>query len=195
MTQREWLLLLPQLPSSPSSLRVLVWRRLRALGALGLQHGVWVLPHAPGHEQLFRALVAELTPQGGSALLFAASPLDPALPADIVARFRTERAQDYAEFAGRCRDFLAEIAKETDQQNFTFAELEENEQDLQKLAGWLARIRSRDFFPSEQTEAAARALAGCQQALDAFSHAVYVAAGLSPTDEVNQQQGGQADDT
>lgn len=183
MIPREWLLFLPQLPSSPSSLRVQVWRRLRAAGALGVQHGVWVLPHTPAHAQTFHALLAEVTPQGGSGLLFVARPLDPALPADIVARFQAERRQDYAEFQGRCRDFLAEIAKETGQRNYTFAELEENEQDLHKLGGWLNKIRARDCFPGEQAEEAGQALAGCRQTLETFARAVYIAAGLAPADE------------
>lgn len=183
MAERDWLLFLPQLPATPSSLRVQIWRRLRAAGALGLQHGVWVLPHTPEQEQVLRALLADVTPQGGGGLLFVATPLDPALPADIVARFQAERAEDYVEFAGRCRDFLAEIANETAIGNFTFAELEENEQDVQKLAGWLGKIRARDFFGGEQAEQAARALAGCRHALDTFTRAVYTAAGLAPVEE------------
>jgi len=183
MATAEWLLFLPQLPSSPSSLRVHVWRRLRAAGALGLQHGVWVLPHTGEHERTFRALVAEVTPQGGAGLLFIATALDPALPADIVGRFQAERAQDYAEFQGRCRDFLAEIEKETSSRNFTFAELEENEQDLQKLTGWLARIQARDFFKGDPAEQANSALSGCQQVLETFALAVYAEAGLAPAEE------------
>ena len=183
MAAEEWLLFLPQLPSSPSSLRVLAWRRLRAAGALGLQHGVWVLPHGTRHEQFFRELLAEVTAQGGGGMIFVAQPLDPALPAEIAARFLAERAQDYAEFAGRCRDFLAEIAKETSGRNFTFAALEENEQDFQKLIGWLARIRARDFFGGTQAEQADSALAGCQRTLEIFAEAVYAEAGLTPGEE------------
>ena len=178
-----WLLFFPQLPSSPSSLRVHVWRRLRAAGALGLQQGVWVLPHTAEHERSFRALIAEVTPQGGAGLLFVATALDPASPTDIVRRFQSERAQDYTEFQGRCHDFLAEIARETTSRNFTFAELEENEQDFQKLTGWLERIRARDFFGGDEAEQAQAALAGCRQVLEIFAQAIYAEAGLAPTNE------------
>jgi len=40
----DWILFLSQLPTNPSSLRVTVWRKMRANGALGLQNGVWMLP-------------------------------------------------------------------------------------------------------------------------------------------------------
>lgn len=183
METNAWLLFLTQLPAAPSSLRVLVWRRLRAAGALGLQHGVWVLPQAPHHERFFRDLLTEVTIQGGTGTVFIAQPLDPVLSVEIVARFQAERAQDYAEFQGQCRDFLAEIAHETDAHNFTFAELEENEQDLQKLTGWRERIAARDFFGGAQAEQAWQMLAACRQMFEVFTRAVYTAAGLAPTDE------------
>jgi len=179
MADEEWLFFLPQLPSSPSSLRVLVWRRLRAAGALGLQNGVWVLPHGPDHEQFLRDLLAEIAPQGGSGLLFRATPLQANLPDDIAERFRAERDQEYAEFRGRCADFLQEIAKEMQARNLTFAELEENEEDLLKLEAWLGKIRARDFFDAPQAEPSAADLARCQEAFQGFAQAVYGHAGLT----------------
>jgi hypothetical protein len=178
MTESHWLLVLPQLPSSPSSLRVLVWRRLRAAGALGLQHGVWVLPERPEHERFLAGLVAEIEPQGGSGLLLRAQPLQPDLSATIVERFRTERDEEYHEFRGRCAGFLQEIADETAIRNFTFAELEENEQDLQKLASWLSKIRARDFCGASQAEPSERDLALCQETFEQFAQVVYDQAGL-----------------
>jgi hypothetical protein len=40
----EWLLLLAQLPSSPSTARVALWRRLRAIGATGMVTSALWLP-------------------------------------------------------------------------------------------------------------------------------------------------------
>jgi hypothetical protein len=78
----------------------------------------------------------------------------------------------------QCRDFLAEIAKETDARNLTFAALEENEHDLQKLHTWLEKIRARDFFSALQARAAADALAACERALHGFAEAIYAREGL-----------------
>ena len=64
----------------------------------------------------------------------------------MVERFRADRDQEYREFGVQCREFLAEIAKETTADNLTFAALEENEHDLQKLHTWLTKISARDFF-------------------------------------------------
>jgi hypothetical protein len=180
MDEQGWLLFLPQLPASPSSLRVFVWRRTRAAGAVGLQSGVWVLPHQPAHERFLLDLVREVERQGGMASLFAAVPLDPALATRIVEQARADRDREYSEFGERCAALLAELDKETDQQKFTFAELEENEQDLQKLESWLAKIAARDFFGASGAAAARAAVEQCQQRLARFARAVYAGEGLAP---------------
>ena len=132
--EQTWLVFIPQLPSSPSSLRVLVWRRMRVAGAAALQQGVWVLPQTPEHEQLLRDVLLEAQQQGGNGILMVATPLDTDRASEVVERFGVDRDQEYREFGVRCRDFLAEIAKETDAHNLTFAALEENEQDLAEAA-------------------------------------------------------------
>lgn len=175
-------------------MRVLVWRRLRSAGAASLQNGVWVLPDRPEQERILQDLLAELSPQNGTGMVFRAELVDPTLEDDIVRRFRDDRALEYAEFAGRCRDFLAEMERETANQNFTFAELEENEQDLHKLAGWLDKIGARDFFPGAKADEAAQALDQCREVLAEFANTVYVCAGVTSDTEdetdVGSREGG-----
>jgi hypothetical protein len=175
---QTWLVFIPQLPSSPSSLRVLVWRRMRTAGATALQQGVWVLPQTPEHEQFLRDVLGEAKQQGGNGILMVATPLDADQTAEVVQRFRADRDQEYGEFGGQCCEFLAEIAKETTADNLTFAALEENEHDLQKLHTWLEKISARDFFSALQAPAAAEALAACERALHGFAEAIYAREGL-----------------
>ena len=175
---QSWLVFIPQLPSSPSSLRVLVWRRMRAAGAAALQQGVWVLPQTPEYEQFLHDVLHEAQQQGGSGILLVATLLDADRASEVVERFRADRDQEYREFGIRCHDFLAEIAKETEARNLSFAALEENEHDLQKLHTWLGKIRARDFFDAPQGCAAAEALAACERALSGFVKAIYTREGL-----------------
>jgi hypothetical protein len=177
----QWLLFLPQLPATPSSLRVLVWRRLRAAGAVGLQHGVWVLPHTAVGLATCQALLDEMTRQGGSGTIFVAQPLDAAVHADIVARSRADRDHEYTEFGTQAKVLLAEVAQETAHAKFTFAELEEIEHDLAKLDTWLHTIQIRDFFHGTQAAAATTALAACRHAVQAFAQAVYAREGVLPS--------------
>ena len=148
---QTWLMFIPQLPASPSSLRVLVWRRMRAAGAAAIQQGVWVLPQTPEHEQFLRNVLREAQQQGGSGILMVSTPLEADQETAVVECFRGDRDEEYQEVCVRCRDFLAEIAKEMAAHNLTFAALEENEHDLQKLHTWLGRIRARDFFSALQS--------------------------------------------
>jgi hypothetical protein len=173
-----WVLLLAQLPASPSGPRVALWRRARAAGAAGLQNGVWVLPHTPEHVALFGGLAATVRGQGGTAVVLAVSAPEEGVEAEIVARFAADRGREYAEFAERSAGLLAEIGKETGRGKFTFAELEEIEQDLDRLAGWLEKIGARDFFPGEDAARAAETLQRCRAAVAGFAQAVYAAEGL-----------------
>lgn len=177
-----WLLLLAQLPARPSSPRVTLWRRLRSAGAAQLVNGAWVLPRTPPHATFLGRLAHTVRRQGGTVFL-----LDVAATADddpaIVERFRFDRGREYDELMDSCGDFLAEIDKETTAAKFTFAELEEGEQNLEKLAGWLTKIQGRDFFPNERWSQGADTLQRCRDALEGFSRAVYAEEVQAPVDE------------
>ena len=178
MTDSTWLVFFPQTPATPSSLRVLVWRRLQQAGAINLQAGAWMLPHAPEHEQLLKKLLAELEQQGGSGFFLEAVAPNEGIQAGLIERFHGERTKEYQEFGERCQEFLQEIEKETHAHKFTFAELEENEQDLLKLTRWLRKIQQRDFFPGPAGREAHESIVRCRHALQTFTITVYEQEGL-----------------
>jgi DNA-binding transcriptional regulator PaaX len=144
MTKLKWLLLLTQIPASASSARVALWRRLRAAGATSVEHGAWMLPASEAHQTLLNELAQTVQSQGGSASLFEATAM--ADDKEMIARFANDRQREYQEFATRAQGLLDEVAKEIAAEKFTFAELEEVEDDLKKLEVWLAKISARDFF-------------------------------------------------
>ena len=173
-----WLLFLTQLPSRPSSARVALWRRLRAIGATTMVNGAWVLPDTGTHMTFFEQLRNGILEQGGTGFILNIPESSPEVDETIVQRFQADRAREYDEFAERCTAFLDEISKETDAGKYTFAEMEEGEQDLEKLARWLAKIHERDFFPDEHRQQSTAIMARCRSALDGFSQAVYIAEGV-----------------
>lgn len=186
----KWLVFFPQTPATPSSLRVLVWRRLQQAGAINLQAGAWMLPHAPKHEQLFQELLTEMEQQGGSGFFLEARAPNEMIQAGLIERVQNERTKEYREFGERCQQFLQELEKETRAHKFTFAELEENEHDLLKLARWLRKIQQRDFFPGSSSREAQESVGHCRQALQTFTVAVYEQEGLpSPGEEEALQIG------
>ncbi|MFF7647385.1 Chromate resistance protein ChrB [Streptomyces canus] len=169
-----WLLLAYRIPSEPSRLRAGVWRRLKALGAIYVQNAVAALPTDPAAERALRSLRAEIAEMdGASAQLLQADAL--AGGADLVTAYNAARDDEYEEIVDRCRDFLAEIERETANSHFTYGELEENDEDLNKLRGWFEKVAARDRLGAPGREAAAKALEQCARALDGFADAVYAA--------------------
>jgi len=174
-----WLLLLAQLPKTPSSARVTLWRRLRAAGATTLVNSSWVLPASQAHNELLGQLQDGVIRQGGTAFVLQVPDPQPEVHKLIVSRLQADRGREYDEFAERSTALLAEIGKESGVEKYTFAELEESEHDLEKLARWLAKIQARDFFPDERAQSAVDAMARCQSAVESFAQAVYAAEGVT----------------
>src|SRR3989442_13674399 len=101
------LLLIAGLPPSPSSLRVRLWRRLRAVGAVALKRSVYLLPDSADHYEQFQWLAQEIQRDGGEATLVKVDRIENMTPADIIRRFQEARDQDYRDLAGRGARALA----------------------------------------------------------------------------------------
>ena len=84
----------------------------------------------------------------------------------MVARFKSDRDEEYREFISKCADFRAEIAKETKARHFAYAEIEENDVDLKKLQSWLVKIRKLDFCRATLAAEAEQRLRDCEALLE-----------------------------
>lgn len=100
------LLLIVSLPPNPSSLRVRVWRRLRALGAVALKRTVYLLPDTPDHYEQLQWLAQEIQRQSGDATLVRVEQIENMTTADVVGLFHEARNPDYRELADRYRKLL-----------------------------------------------------------------------------------------
>lgn len=179
LTVTRWLLLVYRIPPEPTRLRAGVWRKIKGLGAIYVQSSAAALPVSAGAERAFRALRAEIDEMGGTALLFESSVLAGQL--HLLELFNAARDDEYEEVVDRCQDFLLEVQKEYDENHFTYAELEENDVDLQKLKGWLQRIRERDVLHAGGLQAALDSLERCEEALEAYAGRVYAEEGEGPS--------------
>lgn len=169
-----WLLLVYKLPAEPTRHRASVWRKLKAAGAVYLQNGVAALPADAGGERTMRGVVQEIREAGGTAYLLRGEAVGD--EAALLGAFAAARDAEYREVLDRCGDFHAELEKERAVGKFTFAELEENEEDLARLVSWLEKVRKRDRFGAPLSEEAGRAIGACRESLEAFARAVYEAA-------------------
>lgn len=167
----------------------MVWRRMRTAGSLGLDNGLWILPYTSASEKFIQEMKSYVENQGGTSKTFLANAFDETTEAEILERFRQDRAEEYAELKEQCLDFLAEIKKEINRQNFSFAEYEENEQDLNKLEIWYEKVRQRDFIGGALAEDTIDWLEKCRQALQDFATEVFNHDGLKQNAQVKEVSG------
>jgi DNA-binding transcriptional regulator PaaX len=169
----EWLLLSYKVPAEPSSKRVAIWRKIRGSGAVYIQSGVCILPKSEEHQRQFKLIKNEIVQSGGDALLFETAALDGKEQEQIVHRFNAERNEEYKEFLGKCQDYLDEVHQEIEVRHLTYAELQENDEEIKKLREWLAKIQKFDFYGAPLLEEAQKQLVVCEQLLDEYAQLVF----------------------
>lgn len=169
-----WFVLTYKLPPEPSRYRASVWRKLKGAGAIYLQNGVAALPDDPGAERVMRGVTQEIRESEGTAYLLRGEAVVDEI--GLIEAFDEARDAEYSEVMERCREFHAELKKERQVSKFSFAELEENEDDLAKLESWFGKIRARDRFGASLLQESEQAIISCREDLEAFATAVYEAA-------------------
>ena len=176
----RWLLLAYKVPSEPSSNRIGIWRELKRLGAYYPQQAVCILPGLPEiREQVadIRGRIADM--EGTDTYLEI-----PAVPGDqdeaLVNAFLELAAKEYQEIVEECESkFVKEIEFERFRDNYTFEEVEEIRQDLDKIQRWFDDVVARDWFDSPARADALRWMKQCSTLLDAFEADVYERTGGS----------------
>ncbi|MET0137067.1 MAG: chromate resistance protein ChrB domain-containing protein [Sphingobium sp.] len=148
-----WLALLHQLPAKPPYLRVKIWRRLQALGAVPLKNAVHVLPPGEQNASAFRALMEEILVSGGEAVLLEARMLAGQTDSDIRGGFDAARDTDYSEIADSAERLIANGPA--------------SGAEIARLHKRLAEIAQIDFFGAHGRQRAEAALAQ----LDRHRHA------------------------
>ncbi len=168
----EWLQLVYRVPAEPSRKRTYVWRQVRGLGAVYLQDACCVLPRTPDTEQGLVDIAAKVREFGGEATLSLLSPLEPGWQEQMEATFNRARDEEYREILNTIERLDDELARETRKGKFTFAALEEVEDQYATLERWLGRVQARDVFQASLGPQAVASLERARQALERFGDEV-----------------------
>ena len=137
---RQFLLLIVSLPPSPSSLRVRVWRRLRALGAVALKRTVYLLPDTPDNYEQFQWLGQEIQREGGETILLRVDQIENMSPTDIVRLFHEARDPEYRQLAARYRKLMQTLERKSAGASARV------DRDLAQLQKDFQKLRELDFF-------------------------------------------------
>jgi hypothetical protein len=168
----RWLFFSYTLPTRPSRARVYIWRQLKKLGAVNHQ-SVWVLPHASERVNEVKKLIQDIEKWKGEGLLIEGKILYKDQEERIIRAFVESRDEEYREIISKCEDYAKEIEFEIGRQNFIFAEVEENEEELEKLKQWLRKVEKRDIVEAPLHKEATERIKGCEDLFQDFALKVY----------------------
>jgi hypothetical protein len=173
----EWIVLLFRVPAEPSRHRVAVWRELRRTGAVSLGQSAWLAPSAPAFTDGIARAVRLVEAAGGEAVVLDASGRQPADAERLAAVYTAAREAEWTEFLAECGKYLAEINSEIAKGKLTQAELDEEEQSLERLRRWHRELRLRDVLGAPSAAAADRRLKDCEAKLEDYTQRVFQAVG------------------
>ena len=170
------MVLVTRLPAGPSRHRVAVWRELRRTGAIQLGQGTWAVPDLPAFADAV-SRVTELVRRGDGVLVtLDAAGREDADTAHLEELFTDARREEWREFLADCDKFDAEIDREIGKGKLTVAELEEEEQSLERLRRWHRDIKLRDVFGAPEAPHADQQLKACAERLEDYTERVFRAA-------------------
>jgi len=172
-----WVVLVLRLPTEPARHRVACWRELRRAGAVPLAAGTWALPDLPVVLDVVDRVAALVERADGVMVRLRSAGWDDSDEEAMAATFAAARDDEWREFVADGAAYLEELAKEHRTQKYTLAELEEEEQSLDRLRRWYRGIRARDLLGSTSRIEADARLKECAAAFEEFAEAVYARIG------------------
>ncbi|MBI4964472.1 MAG: chromate resistance protein [Desulfomonile tiedjei] len=147
----KWLLLIHQIPPKPGYLRVKIWRRLQALGAVAIKNSVYVIPRNEQTLEDFQWVLREIVQAGAEASICAASFVEGLTDEHVEALFRTARDADYGQIADEAK---AVIDAAPPGASMTDEDRSELEAALTRLNKRFSVVVNLDFFGAPGRESA-----------------------------------------
>lgn len=141
----RWVLLAYRLPREPSTPRIMLWRRLRQLGALQLLDNLAGLPLTEHTREQMDWLAEQVIEAGGEAFVWLAEPALQSHGRELEQAARRARAGEYLELIAQAGQAAA-------------APGGGDRRTLQRLRRDLRRVRARDHFAVAEGEQAEQAL-------------------------------------
>ena len=158
----SWLLLIHQLPPKPPYLRVKVWRRLQALGAVPLKNSVYLLPNTEEAREDFEWVLREIHKERAEASLCEAKLIEGLTDDEVRRLFLRAREEDYRSLAADIRKFVHE-ALSSRARSLSDEARAGVEAALLRFRKRLAEIAKIDFFCAPGREAAEGLISGLEQ--------------------------------
>ena len=142
-----WVLLIYRVPREPSTPRIAIWRKLRALGVAQLADGTVALPEDARTREHLEWVADRVLEAGGSSLLLRAQTMTRSDERALAQSMAQARAQEY-------HDVIAQAHAAADQDGPA-----DRVRQATRLRKQLRVIHRRDYFPPPQRDQAVAAVA------------------------------------
>jgi hypothetical protein len=145
----SWVVLVHHVPRDPSTARIAIWRRLRALGVARLSDGVVALPEDARTREHLEWVADQVIEAQGTALLLRVETLTAADERGLAASLASARAAEYEQIVAAAEAAMTTHGPEALRM-------------LKRLRRELRAVQRRDYFPPPErtpAQAAVRRLA------------------------------------
>jgi hypothetical protein len=142
-----------RLPREPSTPRIAVWRKLKALGAAQLLDGLVALPLDNRNREQLEWIASDVTDAGGDATIWIGRLASAAQERELALRMQELVATEYRALIGDVKAVRSQPAGQ-------------RRRSLGRLRRELRRIRQRDYFPPDERERAQQVIEELAAALE-----------------------------
>lgn len=141
----RWVTLIYRVPREPSSPRIAIWRRLKALGVAQLIDGVVALPEDARTREHLEWIADQVIDAGGTALLMHAETLSRSDEQALATAMAQARVEEYQRITRQAEEATGLAPRE-------------RARALKRLRRDLRVVRRRDYFPPTERDRAAAAV-------------------------------------
>lgn len=147
VANQTWVMLSYRMPREPSTPRIAVWRRLKALGVAQLGDGLVALPYDSSTKESLEWVANSVLEADGDASIWIATPTVRRFGARLAEQMTRERIGEYTALIDRVGATQGHAP---------------TTRELKSMRAELRRIERRDHFPPPERAAARQALAGLE---------------------------------
>lgn len=163
-------MVLYDIPSEPSRLKVRLWRDFKRIGAIYPPMSVCIIPDNKQNEHEIQRIINRVF-KDGRLMRIRGKSVGENDQTNILHMFRTARDKQYEEILEECQEFIDEIYLNIKSKKTTQEEAEEMEESLNGLKRWFDRVKTLDW--GQKSNAAIKiekSLEKCEEVMNKFSH-------------------------
>lgn len=171
---QSWIVVLYDVPSEPSKLKVRVWREFKKIGALYPQSSLCILPNSIENNKKINE-ISKIILTNGRFVKISANEMDDKEHEEILNMYREERDKQYDEIIEECQEFIDEINLNIKNNKFTQEEVEEMEEVLDGLYRWFDKVLALDWIETScKISQLQNYLKNCQISMDRFAELSFI---------------------